>query len=138
VQSRVIGDWECEKRPRPWQVAVYCHTDFQCGGVLVHPQWVLAAAHCKSEDHPQQVWLGCCDSFEDKDTVQFLQVSDSFPHPDFKLSLLKQNIFIPGDDCSHDLMLLRLVQPTRLTAAVQVLALPAQEPALWSLCCASR
>uniref|UniRef100_A0A8C4LM95 Peptidase S1 domain-containing protein n=1 Tax=Equus asinus TaxID=9793 RepID=A0A8C4LM95_EQUAS len=119
VQSRVIGDWKCEKRPRPWQVAVYRHTDFQCGGVLVHPQRVLTA-----------VWLGRYDSFEDKDTVQFLQVSDSFPHPDFKLSLLKQNIFIPGDDCSHNLMLLRLEQPTQLTAAVQVLALPTQEPAL--------
>ncbi|XP_046505497.1 kallikrein-1-like, partial [Equus quagga] len=81
-----------------------------------------------------QVWLGRYDSFEDKDTVQFLQVSDSFPHPDFKLSLLKQNIFIPGDDCSHNLMLLRLEQPTQLTAAVQVLALPTQEPALWNLC----
>uniref|UniRef100_A0A9L0JXT8 Peptidase S1 domain-containing protein n=1 Tax=Equus asinus TaxID=9793 RepID=A0A9L0JXT8_EQUAS len=48
IQSRIIGGWECEKHSKPWQVAVYHQGHFQCGGVLVHPQWVLTAAHCMS------------------------------------------------------------------------------------------
>lgn len=84
-----------------------------------------------------QIWLGRHNLFEDEDTAQFFLVAKSFPHPDFNLSLLENNNRLPGEDYSHDLMLLQLAQPAQITAAVQVLALPTQEPVLGSTCYAS-
>lgn len=49
IQTRVIGGKDCLKNSQPWQVALYHYSNIQCGGVLVHPQWVLTAAHCISE-----------------------------------------------------------------------------------------
>ncbi|XP_044614814.2 kallikrein-1E2 isoform X1 [Equus asinus] len=132
IQSRIIGGWECEKHSKPWQVAVYHQGHFQCGGVLVHPQWVLTAAHCMSDDY--QIWLGRHNLSEDEDTAQFHQVSDSFLDPQFDLSLLKKKHLRPYDDISHDLMLLRLAQPARITDAVKILDLPTREPKLGSTC----
>ncbi|XP_058385966.1 kallikrein-1, partial [Diceros bicornis minor] len=135
IQSRIIGGWVCENHSQPWQAALYRYTDFQCGGVLVDPQWVLTAAHCKSDNY--QIWLGRHNLFEDEDTVQYFWVTHSFPHPDFNLSLLENHTRLPGEDYSHDLMLLRLAQPAQITDAVKVLALPTQEPVLGSTCYAS-
>ncbi|XP_044614812.1 kallikrein-1-like isoform X1 [Equus asinus] len=135
IQSRIIGGWECKNHSKPWQAAVYHYSSFQCGGVLVDPQWVLTAAHCKNDYY--QIWLGRHNLFEDEDTAQFFLVAKSFPHPAFNLSLLENNNRLPGEDYSHDLMLLQLAQPAQITAAVQVLALPAQEPVLGSTCYAS-
>ncbi|XP_055093904.1 prostate-specific antigen isoform X7 [Symphalangus syndactylus] len=92
ILSRIVGGWECEKHSQPWQVLVASHGRAVCGGVLVHPQWVLTAAHC---------------------------------------------IRKPGDDSSHDLMLLHLSEPAEITDAVKVMDLPTQEPALGSTCYAS-
>ncbi|KAI4571189.1 hypothetical protein MJG53_013295 [Ovis ammon polii x Ovis aries] len=135
VQSRIVGGQECEKHSQPWQVAIYHFSTFQCGGVLVAPQWVLTAAHCKSENY--QVWLGRHNLFEDEDTAQFAGVSEDFPNPGFNLSLLENHTRQPGEDYSHDLMLLRLQEPVQLTQDVQVLGLPTKEPQLGTTCYAS-
>ncbi|KAB0396568.1 hypothetical protein E2I00_005846, partial [Balaenoptera physalus] len=135
TKSRIIGGHECKKHSQPWQVALYRFSSFQCGGVLVDPQWVLTAAHCRSDNY--QLWLGRHNLFEDEDTAQFAQVSKDFPHPNFDLSLLKNDTLPPGEDYSHDLMLLRLEGPVQITEDVQVLELPTEEPQLESTCYAS-
>ncbi|XP_012498468.1 PREDICTED: kallikrein-1 [Propithecus coquereli] len=137
IQSRVVGGWECEQHSQPWQVALYHYSNIQCGGVLVHPQWVLTAAHCISDNY--QVWLGRHSLLEDEDTAQFVHVSKSFIHPLFNLSLLKNYTLQKDDDYSHDIMLLRLTEPAEITDAVKVLNLPFEEPEpeLGSICFAS-
>lgn len=70
-------------------------------------------------------------------TAQFVQVNESFPHPQFNLSLLKNHTTHPGEDYSYDLMLLRLKEPAQITDTVKVLDLPTQEPQLGSTCYAS-
>nr|XP_055166207.1 polyserase-2-like [Nyctereutes procyonoides] len=135
VQSRIIGGWDCTKNSQPWQAALYHYSKFQCGGVLVHPEWVLTAAHCINDNY--QLWLGRYNLFEHEDTAQFVQVRESFPHPEFNLSLLKNHTRLPEEDYSHDLMLLRLAEPAQITDAVRVLDLPTQEPQVGSTCYAS-
>ncbi|XP_033621803.1 uncharacterized protein LOC104873802 [Fukomys damarensis] len=84
-----------------------------------------------------QVWLGRHNLFDDEDTAQHITVSKGFPHPQFNMSLLGPHPSDPQDDYSHDLMLLRLKEPARITDSVQVLPLPREaagtewgEPAL--------
>ncbi len=52
LQPQVVGGREAVRNGFPWMVGLVDAADpivyrgFQCGGVLVHPEWVLTAAHC--------------------------------------------------------------------------------------------
>ncbi|XP_052020450.1 kallikrein-1-like [Apodemus sylvaticus] len=135
VQSRIVGGFNCERNSQPWHAAVYRFTKYQCGGILIHPSWVLTAAHCRNDKY--QVWLGKNNLFEDEPSAQHRLVSKSFPHPDFNMSLLRNHTRHPEDDYSNDLMLLRLSQPAEISDAVKVIDLPTEEPTVGSTCLAS-
>uniref|UniRef100_A0A8P0TLM1 Kallikrein 1 n=1 Tax=Canis lupus familiaris TaxID=9615 RepID=A0A8P0TLM1_CANLF len=97
----------------------------------------VGAHRCPLHKHNYQLWLGRYNLFEHEDTAQFVQVRESFPHPEFNLSLLKNHTRLPEEDYSHDIMLLRLAEPAQITDAVRVLDLPTQEPQVGSTCYAS-
>ncbi|OBS83062.1 hypothetical protein A6R68_22948, partial [Neotoma lepida] len=108
IKSRIICGWECERHSQPWQLAVCHYGRALCVGVLVHPQWVLTAAHYIS--------------------------LRSVLHPLYNMSLLKPRFLSPNTDNSYNLMLLQLSEPASITEAVRVLSLPTEEPELESLC----
>ncbi|NP_034773.1 kallikrein 1-related peptidase b24 preproprotein [Mus musculus] len=137
VQSRVVGGFKCEKNSQPWHVAVFRYNKYICGGVLLNPNWVLTAAHCYGNATSQyNVWLGKNKLFQREPSAQHRWVSKSFPHPDYNMSLLNDDIPQPKDK-SNDLMLLRLSEPADITDAVKPIDLPTEEPKLGSTCLAS-
>nr|XP_012609690.1 kallikrein-1-like [Microcebus murinus] len=76
------------------------------------------------------VWLGR-NSLSDED--QWITAMRSFPHPKFDMSLLTPETS-PQSDFSHNIMLVHLNNPAKLTDTVRVVDLPTEDPRVTSTC----
>ncbi|XP_069314062.1 kallikrein-13-like isoform X2 [Eulemur rufifrons] len=52
----LTGGYTCLPHSQPWQAALLVRGRLLCGGVLVHPKWVLTAAHCLKDGY--RIYLG--------------------------------------------------------------------------------
>lgn len=61
VKPRIVGGTEAPRGRYPWMVALVqreVQDNYEahfCGGALIHPQWVLTAAHCVEDELPSTV-----------------------------------------------------------------------------------
>ncbi|KAI1900097.1 hypothetical protein AGOR_G00046520 [Albula goreensis] len=106
----IIGGREVKAHSKPF-MALIRGDEGLCGGALIKQDWVLTAAHCKS--NVMNVTLGAHSSSRPEKEQQQFAVARAIPHSKFNL---KTGV--------SDLMLLKLNKPARLNQYVKILALP--------------
>ena len=105
---RIINGQQVGENKYPWMVGLLKRgfkqnpaAGIKCGGSLIHPKWVLTAAHCVSDSYSRSqysIWLNHPDLTTEKGMV--IDVAETFIHP-----------FWISREYDGDIALLKLQQP---------------------------
>jgi len=125
--SRIIGGKEARPGSWPWQILLLRHRFGMCGGTLIHPEWVITAAHCvfKEKDFPKKFTARVGEHYNGrKEGFEVdIPVEKIILHPDYSKSLH-----------NNDIALLKLSQPAQLNSHVHPACLPSGEIPVGSQC----
>ncbi|XP_071404153.1 acrosin-like [Pithys albifrons albifrons] len=119
--TRVVGGSNVQTADWPWLVSIQHmwipDTGHLCGGSLIHPQWVLTAAHC----------------FTDVSNISLVYVvigatQLTQPGPGAQVRYIRQlrihQYYDPGNNLKNDIALLELDEPVLCSPYIQLACVP--------------
>ena len=114
AEAEIVGGQIAERNEFPWQAMLFNpNGTLVCSGSLIHPHWILTAAHCLDSAGIAKVILGGFDARDGNEAErQTFMVKHSIIHPDFNASTLV-----------NDIGLIELDGTITETASVQVIDL---------------
>ncbi|XP_013364305.1 PREDICTED: kallikrein-4-like [Chinchilla lanigera] len=116
LRKRVTDGITCIPHSQPWIAALFDRLQHYCSGVLVHPQWVLSAAHCWRPTYTIGLGLhGIYDWF--KEGSMIIKARYSVKHPQYTK-------VING----KDLMLIKLNRPVVESDTIRTIPIASQCP----------
>lgn len=130
-QERIVGGDEAVRNSWPWQISLRVNNGHAhiCGGSLIHPGWVVTAAHCVDENNEGAYTIVAGD--HDKNSIQqneeqWRSVAQVYVHENYNNRRLR-----------NDIALLRLVTPMEINSKVQTICLSTAEVTAGSVCWAT-
>nr|XP_045222818.1 vitamin K-dependent protein C isoform X2 [Macaca fascicularis] len=128
VDPRLIDGKMTRRGDSPWQVVLLdSKKKLACGAVLIHPSWVLTAAHCMEESKKLLVRLGMGWS-QAGGAARGLGEYDLRRWEKWELDLDIEEVFIHPNytksTTDNDIALLRLAQPATLSQTIVPICLP--------------
>ncbi|XP_074648857.1 ovochymase-like [Tubulanus polymorphus] len=123
--NRIVGGQEAAKGSWPWQVDIRLYSNHYCGGILIHPQWVLSAAHCFSRTS-LSIWsfvLGKHNKDGTESTHQTFKPTKIIVHEKYN-----------SRKTDNDIALIRLSKPAQVNDHVDVACLPEKDVSEGHMC----
>lgn len=124
IQKRIIGGRPAQFAEFAWQAHIRI-AEFQCGGVLVSPNYVATAAHCIKYARLKDiiVYLGELDTQNSGNVIEPLPVEKHYViqkiiHPKFRFRMTQPDRF--------DIAVIRLAQPAGYKAHISPICLPSE------------
>ncbi|CAK7300659.1 KLK4 [Vulpes lagopus] len=123
--SHIINGEDCSPHSQPWQAALFTEDEFFCGGVLVHPQWVLSAAHCFQNSYTIGLGLHSLEPNQEPGS-RMMETDLSIQHPEYNKPFV-----------ANDLMLIKLKESVSESDTIQNISIASQCPTAGDSCLVS-